>query len=118
MERKQLDALLLLSGLEYTQAYQIANNYWPDCEAYSDLRRKYPWWLVLTDLGPVMIGWRKRVISISWEDTPVRVIVTDKDVTKSETMVHAWNYGDAVSNLTTLKRAFDKHKDSINEAAA
>lgn len=102
MKRNNLDAVLLLAGVEPVAVHEIANKYWPDNEHYAEMRRNYPWWLVLTKAGPVVIGWRKRVISIDWSDTPVRKMVTGDDVTKGEDHVHAWGYGKAVEHLGYL----------------
>jgi hypothetical protein len=107
MERKKLDALLLLAGIEPVAVHELANKYWPDCEAYAKVRRDTPWWLVLTKAGPVVIGWRKRVISIDWRDTAVRALVTSDDTTKGEDHVHAWSYGDAVKYLAHLAYALN-----------
>lgn len=107
MERKELDALLLLAGIEPVAVHQLENRYWPDCEAYAQIRRKTPWWLVQTKAGLVVIGWRKRVISIDWSDTPVRALVTADDTTKGEDHVHAWGYGDAVKYLARLRPALN-----------
>lgn len=32
MERKKLDALLLLAGIEPVAVHEVANKYWPDNE--------------------------------------------------------------------------------------
>lgn len=107
MERNKLDALLLLACVEPIAVHEVANKYWPDNEHYAEIRRNTPWWLVLTKAGPVVIGWRKRVISIDWKDTPVRAIVTASDVTKGEDHVHAYSYGDAVKNLAHIACALN-----------
>lgn len=107
MERKKLDALLLLAGIEPVSVHEVANKYWPDADAYAQIRRDNPWWLVLTKVGPVVIGWRKRVISINWEDTPIRGLMVphDDDVTSTTTYCHAWSYAKALQYLTTLQSA-------------
>ena len=107
MERKKLDALLLLAGIEPVAVHEVTNKYWPDSEHYAEIRRNTPWWLVVTKAGPVVIGWRKRVISIDWADTPVRSIVTADDVTKGEDHVHAYGYGKAVSYLAHIACALN-----------
>jgi hypothetical protein len=63
---------------------------------------RHPWWLVKTPFGLVEIGWRKRVININWEETPVRAVVTKDDVTSSETFVHAWGEEKALEYLKAL----------------
>lgn len=107
MDRKTLGALLLLAGIEPVAVHELANKYWPDCDAYAQIRRDNPWWLVLTKAGPVVIGWRKRVISINWEGTTVRAKMTGDDVTSDLTHCHAWGYAKAVQYLQTLKSALD-----------
>ncbi len=97
MERKYLDALLLLAGIEPIAVYEVANGYWGKREDAP------PWWLVLTKAGPVVIGWCKRVISINWSDTAVRIKMTGDDQTTSELeYCHAWGYTKAVEYLSRL----------------
>lgn len=96
-------ALFELADIEVTSIYRLENDYWPD--AYEDARRASPWWLAITPYGPIRIGWRKRVISIAWKDTPARLIVTEDQTTKDEDMVHAWTYPKAVEYLGTLGAA-------------
>lgn len=100
MDFEHAKALFLLAGIEARKFHQLANKYWPDADGYAEVRRENPWWLVETPYGLVEIGWRKRVISIDWNDTPVREIVTEDDVTKDATMVHAWSYAKAVEYLS------------------
>lgn len=76
--------------------YCLANEYDPE--------RDDPWWLVETNLGMIKIGWRKRVINIDWSATAIRKVVTDEDVTKDETMVHAWSTLKAIEYLTVLRQ--------------
>lgn len=103
MERKTLDALLTLAGIEPVAVHEISNKYWGD----SEYGRANPWWLVLTKAGPVVIGWRKRVIAINWADTQVRAKMTADDTTSELEYCHAWTYGKAVEYLTTLRSALD-----------
>jgi hypothetical protein len=110
MDRQKLDALLLLSGIKPVAVHEVANKYWPDDQHHAQIRRDNPWWLVLTKAGPVVIGWRKRVISIDWTDTQTRTIVTVDEVTKNECHVHACNYGDAVKYLAHLAPALNTAK--------
>lgn len=118
MEEKYLLAVLLLAGIEYDKTYQIANEYWPDNGNFVEERRKDPWWLVKTPYGMVKIGWRKRVINIDWEDTFVRVVVTKDDVTKDETMVHAYGYAAAVIYLRDWKMIAQQQAYQRGDAGA
>lgn len=110
MKKEKAEALFLLAGFEVENIYEIANGYWP--EAYHDLRRDNPWWLMKTKHGLIKIGWRKRVISIDWSDTHYRAektgegvwpdTITSDEVTKTETIVHAWSYFKALEYLSKL----------------
>jgi hypothetical protein len=103
MTEDQAKALFLLAGFRVSRFHRLENKYWP--EAYVEERRNSPWWLAITEFGPIEIGWRKRVVSINWEDTAARVMVTEDNVTKSTTGVHAWSYVKALEYLTTLAAA-------------
>lgn len=97
----EVESMLTLAGLKPTRMWELANRYWPLSPNYDDVRR--PWWLAMTSVGLIEIGRRKRVISISWKATNVRVVVTEDDVTKDEAMVHAWSHAKAVEYLTRLR---------------
>lgn len=103
MQKEQTLALFLLAGIRVDGYDELPNNYWPRVPAYLQAREASPWWLAHTELGTIKIGWRKRVISIEWDRTEYRCIVTEDDVTKSEAMVHAYSYADAVKYLATWK---------------
>ncbi len=116
MNEERMKALFLLSGFEIEQSYKLANEYWPDCEDYADIRRDSPWWLVKTEYGMIKIGWRKRVIDIDWSDTEYRageskfwdgrdidgIVKNEVMVTKGRMHIHAWGYAKAVEYLTIL----------------
>jgi hypothetical protein len=114
MTEEQARALFLLAGFKVSRFHRLENKYWP--EAYIEERRKSPWWLAITEFGPIEIGWRKRVISINWEDTPARVILSEDDVTKEETLVHAWSYVKALEYLTALVAAEHAARSAVSES--
>jgi len=92
--------LLDESGIVYTEMRAIPNGY----------SSSYPssWWIVETTLGPIKIGHRKRVYSISWDNAPGlkevdgREIFADQQVTKGKYLVHAWGKDDAMKYLWKL----------------
>lgn len=100
--RAQAEAIMALAGFTVTRTWELVNQYWPDSPKYDDVRT--PWWLFLTEIGPVQIGCRKRVLCIDWSACTVRGVVTTDDVTKNETMVHAWSETKAVEYLSQLRQ--------------
>jgi len=58
-----------------------------------------PWFIVTTKVGRFTIGWRKRVVSIDWNETvnteTSDVIFKDENVTKGYKSIHAWSIEDA-----------------------
>ena len=100
-DREDFEALFRLAGIEVSNWHELPNCYWP--AHYAELRAAHPWWLAMTPFGAIKIGWRKRVLSISWQDTKVRAIVTKDDVTKEDWLVHAWSLPKALEYLTALR---------------
>lgn len=64
-----------------------------------------PWYVVTTSKGRVTIGWRKRVIEISWEPrvgATAEELFPGEDSTKIDRMIHAWGYEKAQEYITKL----------------
>lgn len=95
------EAMFTLANIEVLNSWEIPNQCWP--QAYMKLRAENPWWLIQVPQGIIQIGWRKRVISIDWSGTSFRGIITEDNVTKSDTMVHAWSEEKAIEYLKALK---------------
>lgn len=112
MKEEQVHAIFLLAGFPVTKTYKIENGYWPDVPDYAGLRRESPWWLVGTGAGLILIGWRKKVISIDWSDTAIRETITTDEVTKDLHMVHAWSFAKAVEYLNALRRLIPKPQET------
>ncbi len=101
MREDQVRAIFLLAGIEVFGLDRMPNNYWP--KVYKQMCNISPWWNVHTQWGVIYIGWRKRVISISWAETDVKY-TTVRDVTKEEKLVHAYSYADAVDELSNWRQ--------------
>jgi len=104
--REEITSILTLAGLRPKRMWELANGYWPLAPTYDDVRR--PWWLAKTEIGLIRIGWRKRVLSIEWEETGISAIVTDDNVTKELTLVHAYSQEKAIEYLKLLRRCADE----------
>jgi hypothetical protein len=106
--RKEATSILTLAGLPPSRIWELANGYWPLAPDYDSVRR--PWWLAQTRIGLVQLGWRKRVLAIDWSATDVRATVTEDDVTKGPTMVHAYSTAKAVEYMQRLRECADANK--------
>jgi hypothetical protein len=103
MKANEVEAILVLAGIEFTKIVEIDNRYYPETPSYRTARAASPWWKVFTQHGQLVIGRRKRVYAIDWEYTNKRGLVTEDDVTKHNTMVHAWTLLKAVEYMTAWK---------------
>jgi len=77
-----------------------------------------PWWLVFTDFGVFKIGWRKRVIEISWRLIDTVIVgedITKDDVTKSNSYIHAYGNAKAVEYLTRIRLLLDEEDTDETE---
>ena len=105
MREEHARALFLLANIEVRSVHRLENQYWPP--AYIDMIQKYPWWLMDTPYGYIVIGPRKRVISIEWSGTKVRRVLTKDNVTKDETLVHAWTTLKVLEYLVAFRNTID-----------
>ena len=105
MSEDEVKALFLLSGIALYSQVPIDNRYDQTSELWNG-----PWWECRTRCGKVTIGWRKRVIEITWHTfaVPDDEPITHDDVTKGPDYVHAWSSAKAVEYLTSMRRAFER----------
>ena len=65
-----------------------------------------PWFVVTTPVGPITIGWRKRVIEINWNEVPLAqssgYLFPNEDVTKDDKMIHAWSLEKAKEYIAAI----------------
>lgn len=97
-------SLLIMAGFSILHVREIRNQYYPN--------RPDPWFLIQTEFGVIMIGWRKHVINIEWTFCPFRGVITDDDVTKDPDMVHAWTYEKALEYLTKLHNHMKEYSNA------
>lgn len=73
-----------------------------------------PWIMFHTPLGDIKIGWRKRVIEITWQENchefNVLELFADEDVTKGDNYIHAWGYEKLYEYLKKFHRQFITEK--------
>jgi|GEM_PF-2040202 len=99
--RDRFMGMFLDAGLGPIFMEELPNGYCPNSCC---LHR--PWFKVMTRLGHIEIGDRKRVTSIDWKDTLIeksgRELFPDENVTKLETGIHAWTDEKVVEYLKVL----------------
>jgi len=63
------------------------------------------WFLVTTEHGIFKVGWRKRVIEITWpKEQKFLQLFTGEDVTKGESGIHAWGWEKAAEYLAKIQQ--------------
>lgn len=90
------------AGVEAIYMEPLRNGYCPEPCCLNK-----PWFRVTSKIGHVVIGWRKRVISIDWKDTVLKdrsgeELFPDEKVTRLETGIHAWGVDAAVKYIQHL----------------
>lgn len=84
---------------------ETPNQYAPDAW----WTRNRPWFVVTTEIGRFVVGWRKRVIHIDWSGTLCKMsaekLFSDMEVTKGDQFIHAWSLVDAA---TVVHRVIDR----------
>jgi hypothetical protein len=108
MTEEEVRSAFTLAGIEVLNLWKTDNRYRGN--SYRTDPDIPPWWLVQTQIGMMIIGWRSRVIEIDWESTPIRISednpLTRDDVTKGDTYIHAYSVPKAVEYLTEFRKKF------------
>jgi hypothetical protein len=89
---------------------EVPNQY----EGGSWYGRLNPWLKVyLPTYGPILIGWRKRVIQLDWSESLIQAdgyeLFASEDVTKGISSIHCWSLDKA---RDYLNRLFEHHSKS------
>jgi len=69
-------ALMMLTGFDYTSEHKLVNGYVSD-RGTGNPQYSQPWMMFMTTWGPVVVGWRKRVINIEWHDSKYPSLVVE-----------------------------------------
>jgi len=115
MTKLQVEELFKAANIKILNQWEIMNEYWPRHPDYYKIIIENPWWLIQTEVGMILIGKRKRVVEINWIATPIRKIITEDDVTKSETMVHSWNHSTCLIYLKEIGKLIKELKEQIEQ---
>lgn len=98
--RAEIEKIYKAAGVEAIYMEPLPNGY---CHKPCCLNK--PWFRVTSKIGHVVIGWRKRVISIDWKDSTVKESgeqISADNVTRWETGIHAWSVETAVEYIKRL----------------
>lgn len=113
MTEEQAIAYFTLSGIEVQRTEELPNRYWPRVPEYDELRADNPWWFVKTGAGWIMIGRRKRVWVIDWEETDLRkTFLALSGITQDKTMQHVYNETELLQTLRWLKTELFREEGS------
>jgi hypothetical protein len=96
-ERKELIGLF---GTAPILVEEIPNGY---CSQWCCTQ--LPWYKVTTKKGVITLGWRKRVIQISWEarnNPTAEALFPEETSTKFDRTIHAWGIEKAQQYITAL----------------
>jgi hypothetical protein len=115
MREDHVKAIFLLAGFEVEKTFQIENKYWP--EAYVELRKASPWWLVKTEYGMIEIGWQETGYVSEQNGEHTYDSITDDNVTRGPCDVHAYSVPKAVEYMTALRRNIDFEKAEKEKAS-
>lgn len=87
----------------------------PENSSYVEIENQYsdsayfkskPWFEVATNKGIIKLGWRKRVLSIHWDNKFIPQtgyeLFPDEDVTRYDNCIHAWSLADAKKYIDRL----------------
>ena len=110
-QRKIFLNLFEIAGFKSLVLRNIPNQYCLDenCTVCSD------WFYVKTEVGTILIGWRKRVINIDWSETGKDL---DKffwydNTTQWEHGIHAWGYHKVLEYITKLHQYLSYNEDGL-----
>lgn len=99
--RNEVERIYRDAGVTTIFVEELPNGY---CSDTCCLNR--PWFRVTSSIGHVVIGWRKRVMSIDWSTTTVKKsgeeLFPEEKVTKLDHGIHAWGADVAVEYLKKL----------------
>lgn len=99
--RYEIEKIYRDAGIEAIYLEELPNGYCPDPCCLNK-----PWFRVTSRIGHVVIGWRKRVMSIDWKDSTIKKsgvdIFPDESTTRSETGIHAWTVEKATEYIRRL----------------
>ena len=104
---KKFKGIFENAGFRYTILKGIPNEYC-SCD------RCAPWFVVNTEFGRIIIGWRKRVINIDWSKIDSEAVLNiinlfnEEDVTKGKTSIHAWGWEKAQEYLKIVFQYLNK----------
>jgi hypothetical protein len=105
-------SLFTLAGFDVIRMKPLPDGYgYPVSDhRYFEEPPRVVWWFVKTQFGWIEIGPRKRVIAIDWTDVGGPFDVTNDDVTKNGTLVHAATHAKAIEYLTRLRELLKEFK--------
>jgi len=95
--RAEFEKVFSDAGYGEVELRPIQNEYW-------QIEHSAPWFMVVTDVGAIKVGWRKRVINIElYGETKMAEWFADQDVTRGKDHIHAWGYDKCAEYLRRIR---------------
>lgn len=101
MTEEKLRAVMALADIRVLRLWRLPNAYVGSSSPEYAIAN--PDWLVKTPYGLIQVGRRKRVWDIDWSETGYRGAITEDDVTRDETSVHAYTEEKVLEYLKALR---------------
>ena len=102
-EREQFVSAFKKAGLNPVYVEEMPNQYCSDPCCLNT-----PWFQITSEIGHIVIGWRKSVVEIRIDKTclpqDTRKMFPGEDTTREDGYIHAWGMKKVVEYLSVLKR--------------
>lgn len=105
----KISAMFTLAEIKVKAIYEIINQYHGKRGMDPRFLIDNPWFLVSTEYGNIVLGPRKRVYQLQWDETNLReylpVIWGQDNTTSTETYIHAYTEEHLLTNIKNLGKA-------------
>lgn len=106
---EKVTAMFVIAQIKVKAIYEIFNQYHGKRNVDPQYLIDNPWFLVSTEYGNIVLGPRKRVYQLQWNETNLRQSLPCTEgegwITSEDTYVHSYTEEALISNLKKLGKA-------------